>query len=367
MSQEKPSLFIVSGEASGDVHGAHLVRALLILRPDLKIFGWGGDRMQAAGATILKHYRELAFMGFWEVIVNLWTIRKNFQLVKKQILERKPKVVVLIDYPGFNLRLLPWLKEHGFVVIYYIAPQAWAWKEGRVQSMRKYIDELLVILPFEEDFFKLRGLSVEFVGHPLLQSVPSVLSENQSKSKIALLPGSRKQEVSYILPVMMSVIPLFPDYQFVIAGMNHIDENHYRQLIGDMPVEIVFEKSDEVIQSSCLALVSSGTATLQTALMNVPQIVCYKTGWLNYELGKRVIKVSYISLVNLIFNREVVKELIQDELNQNTLRKEMLEILCGNKAEKMKQDYSLLRGLLGEKNASQRVANIVLSKYSLNN
>ena len=362
MKQEIKKLFIVSGEASGDLHGSNLVKELLINSPELEIFAWGGDKMAAAGAKILKHYRDLAFMGFYEVIRNFPTIIRNFGVIKKQILDVNPKVVVLMDYPGFNLRLLSWLKQNDFIVIYYIAPQAWAWKENRVKKMAKYIDELLVILPFEEEFFRTRGVKTEFVGHPLLQS--KLESKNLKESRqIALLPGSRKQEVEHILPLMLSVQSEISDYKFVIAAMSHIGESFYKRIIGDKKVVLIFDNSHEVIGNSELALVSSGTATLQTALAEVPQIVCYKSGWLNYELGKRLIKVPFISLVNLIFGKEIVRELIQDNLNTASLIAEIKKLQDLNNRKVLKENYQSLRKLLGEKNASKRAAEIILAHY----
>lgn len=358
--RDKNHLFIISGEASGDLHGSNLVKELLIQNPSLKISAWGGDKMQAAGAHILKHYRELAFMGFYEVIRNLPTIIRNFGLVKKQILEVNPKIVVLIDYPGFNLRLLPWLKKNGFVVIYYIAPQAWAWKENRVKKMAKYIDELLVILPFEEEFFQKRGVKTEFVGHPLLQS--KVESRKlKDKSQIALLPGSRKQEVEHILPVMLSVQSELLGYKFVVAAMSHLGEDFYRKIIGNKNIELVFDDSEKVINNSDIAMVSSGTATLQTALAEVPQIVCYRSGLLNYEIGKRLIKVPFISLVNLIFGREIVKELIQADLNKENLIREIRKLEDETYKQELVSNYRELKSKLGQKNASKRVADIILS------
>lgn len=352
------SIFIIAGEASGDMHGANLVKELKTQNSKLNINCWGGDKMEAAGATVLKHYRELAFMGFVEVIKNLTSIIRNFGLVKKQILELNPKVVVLIDYPGFNLRLLPWLKENGFIVIYYIAPQAWAWKESRVKKMSKYIDKLLVILPFEEEFFSSRGVITEFVGHPLLQ-VKSSKIQVTSKKQIALLPGSRKQEVEYILPEMLSIQSEISDYELVIAGMSHLGMEFYQRIIGDRNVKIEMDCADEIIASSALALVSSGTATLQTALNNIPQIVCYKSSWLNYQLGKRLIKVKFISLVNLIFGREIVRELIQDELNKENLITEIRKLENEDNRSNLLNQYAELRKMLGEKNASKRVVEII--------
>ncbi len=361
------SIFLIAGEASGDMHGASLLKELQSTSSksgtSMKYFAWGGDKMQEAGATILKHYRELAFMGFVEVLKNLPSIIRNFGLVKKQILEINPKVIVLIDYPGFNLRLLPWLKENGFIVIYYIAPQAWAWKEGRVKKMAKYIDRLLVILPFEEEFFQYRGVNTEFVGHPLLQLVRNN-EQVKPKKRIALLPGSRRQEVKYILPEMLSIQSEFSDYEFVIAGMNHLGIEFYQKIIGNKKVKIEFDKADEIIASSTLALVSSGTATLQTALSNIPQIVCYKSSWLNYQLGKRLIKVKFISLVNLIFGQEIVRELIQDALNSDNLKREIKKLLEPNHREKLILEYTFLRKILGEKNASKITAEIIIQELN---
>ncbi|MBL7790658.1 MAG: lipid-A-disaccharide synthase [Chitinophagales bacterium] len=361
--RDQNHLFIISGEASGDLHGSNLVKELLTQNPSLKISAWGGGKMQAAGAHILKHYRELAFMGFYEVIRNLPTIIRNFGLVKKQILEVNPKIVVLIDYPGFNLRLLPWLKKNGFVVIYYIAPQAWAWKENRVKKMAKYIDELLVILPFEEEFFQKRGVKTEFVGHPLLQS--KVESRKlKDKSQIALLPGSRKQEVEHILPVMLSVQSELLGYKFLVAAMSHLGKDFYRKIIGNKDIELVFDDSEKVINNSDIAMVSSGTATLQTALAEVPQIVCYKSGLLNYEIGKRLIKVPFISLVNLIFGREIVKELIQDDLSKENLLREIRKLEDETYKQELVSNYRELKSKLGQKNASKRVADIIIQKLN---
>ncbi len=354
------SIFFVSGEASGDIHGANLARAIFKKNNTIKIYAWGGDEMSKAGVQVLKHYRELAFMGFVEVIRNIRKIFQNFDLIKKQILETNPDVVVLIDYPGFNLRLLPWLKSQNKKIVYYIAPQAWAWKENRVKKMATYIDRLAVILPFEEAFFSARGVHTEFVGHPLLQVLDQTTS-NQKLNRIALLPGSRKQEIHHILPIMLSVIPNFPDYEFTIAGMSYLGDEFYNQYMHSPNVKVVYDQSTEILSSSHLALVSSGTATLQTALLGVPLIVCYKTSWLNFQLGKRLIKVKFISLVNLIFGREVVRELIQDDLNTNLLVSEMKSLLSSENYQKTTEAFSKIKKILGEKNASESTANIILN------
>lgn len=352
-------LFLIAGEASGDLHGSNLIREIRRQSPQTALYGWGGDRMQEAGCQIRKHYRELAFMGFYEVFKNIFTIIQNFKLVKRQIEEIQPDIVVLIDYPGFNLRLLPWLHEKGIKTVYYIAPQAWAWKESRVRTMARYIDLLLVILPFEQAFFSERGVPTEFVGHPLLQEISDTPSPKEDK--IALLPGSRAQEIRAILPRMLAAMEYFPDYQFQLAAMSYLGEDFYHSIIGDRPVSILWDSSDDVIRTSKLAWVSSGTATLQTALYLTPLIVCYRSGWLNYQLAKRLIQVPYISLVNLIFNRLVVKELIQENFSVENLTHETKNLLEEKNYHAMQNEFQSLRTLLGEQNASQRAAEIILT------
>lgn len=359
------NIYIVAGEASGDLHGANLVAELLKSYPNLKIDAWGGDRMRAAGANVEKHYKELAFMGFIEVLKNLKTIFKNFKLLKQTLLEKRPKTVVLIDYPGFNLRMAKWLKKNGFYVIYYIAPQAWAWKEGRVKELAAFTDELLVILPFEEDFFRSRGVHTEFVGHPLLNELEKLPYTYTPKNKITLLPGSRKQEVVEILPKMLLMIPKFSDYEFVLAGMSHLGNDFYSSIIKERPVSIIWNDSRSALENASAALVSSGTATLETALLGVPQIVCYKGSWLNYQIGKRLIKVPYISLVNLIFGTKIVTELVQNNLNEKNLFEELQSILTSEKRIHIQENYSKLKLMLGEKNASKIVAQKIINSLNL--
>lgn len=358
------NIYIVSGEASGDLHGSNLVAELLKDAPELNVYAWGGDKMKAAGAIITKHYRELAFMGFIEVVKNLKTILNNFKELKKDILAKKPSVVVLIDYPGFNLRMARWLKENGFHVIYYIAPQAWAWKENRVKELAKYTDELLVILPFEEEFFKSRGVHTEFVGHPLLNELEKEEKIYTPTPVITLLPGSRKQEVSTILPEMLKMVSKFPNYSFKLAGMSHLGESFYRDIIKTTPIEIVWDNARLALKNASAALVSSGTATLETALLNVPQVVCYKGSWMNYQIGKRLIRVPYISLVNLIFGTMIVKELIQEDLNESNLFRELSIILHPDHRVKIQNDYHVLSQMLGVKDASKIVAQKILNSIT---
>jgi lipid-A-disaccharide synthase len=374
-------LYLIAGEASGDLHGSNLLKALYAQRPDLNCRVWGGDLMQNTGATLVKHYRDLAFMGFVEVIKNLRTILRNIAFCKQDILDFKPDALVLIDYPGFNLRIARWAKEQHIPVIYYISPQLWAWHASRAHAISRDVDKLLVILPFEQAFFRTYGIEAEFVGHPLLDELgkelangkwenggsasddPSPVTNLQSPrpNQIALLPGSRKQEVSRILPRMLEVSDDFPDYTFVIAGATSLSEAYYQQFLGKHPnVKLVRGKTYEVLRQSKAALVKSGTSTLETALLNVPQVVCYTGNWISYRIARKLIKVKYISLVNLIMDRPLVRELIQDELNPKNLRAALSEILTPEKSKELKAGYAELRKCLGDGGASKRAAAAIL-------
>jgi len=367
-------LYLIAGEASGDLHGANLLKALHAQQPNLTCRAWGGDLMQNAGATLVKHYRELAFMGFVEVAKNLRTILRNIAFCKRDILEFQPDALVLIDYPGFNLRIARWAKEQGIRVIYYISPQLWAWHASRAHAIRRDVDKLLVILPFEQEFFRQYGIEAEFVGHPLLDEmvIGGVGAENQSPitnkpitNQIALLPGSRKQELSRILPRMLEVTDDFPDYQFVVAGTTSLPEAYYQALMEKHPkVRLVRGQTYEVLRHSKAALVKSGTSTLETALLDVPQVVCYAGNWLSYQIAKRLIKVKYISLVNLIMDRPMVQELIQDELNKKNLKAALADILSPEKSAAMRLGYAELRERLGGGGASERAARAILKVKS---
>jgi len=357
--------------------------------------------MQNAGATLVKHYRELAFMGFVEVAKNLRTILRNIAFCKRDILDFQPDALVLIDYPGFNLRIARWAKTQGIPVIYYISPQLWAWHASRAHAIRRDVDKLLVILPFEQDFFRKYGIEAEFVGHPLLDEMVtgglvtggsvigglvaggsvtgSSVTENQSPitnkpitnppitnppitNQIALLPGSRKQELNRILPRMLEVTEDFPDYQFVIAGASSLPEEYYQTFLAKYPnVRLVRGKTYEVLRNSKAALVKSGTSTLETALLDVPQVVCYAGNWLSYKIAKQLVKVKYISLVNLIMDRPLVRELIQDELNKKNLKAALTEILSPEKSAEIRSAYAELRERLGGGGASERAARAVLA------
>ena len=352
--------YIIAGEASGDLHGSNLIYELKKKDASADIRCWGGDKMQAAGATLVKHYKELAFMGFLEVIKNLRTILKNIRFCKEDILQYKPSALILIDYPGFNLRIAKWAKQQGMTVIYYISPQVWAWKENRVKLIKECIDKMLVILPFEKEFYKRWNYEVEYVGHPLVEVVEEFMkTEQEAENKkqetrntniIALLPGSRQQEILKKLPIMLEVAKHFPDHQFVVAKAPGLDESFYAGLLAPYNnVSSVKDKTYELLMRSKAALVTSGTATLETALFGVPEIICYKGGAISYQIAKRLIKIKFIGLVNLIMNKEVVKELIQDELTVENLRYELNELLNNpSKQKQVKEDYTALKNLLSK-------------------
>jgi lipid-A-disaccharide synthase len=345
--------YLISGEASGDLHGSNLVKQLFATDPGADIRCWGGDLMQAAGATLVKHYRELAFMGFVEVIKNLPTILQNIKFCKADISAYNPDVLVLIDYPGFNLRIAEWAKQQGFTVVFYISPQVWAWKENRVKKMKQCIDLMLCILPFEKDYYKKRwNWDVEYVGHPLVEVIEQKSREHgpsdTGKKTIALLPGSRKQEINKKLPIMLEVAKSFPEYEFVVAKAPGLEDEFYGPMLAAYQnVSSVRNQTYDLLLRSTAALVTSGTATLETALFGVPEVVCYKGSNISYQIAKRLIKIKYISLVNLIMDKEVVKELIQHELTTPNLVKELQRLLTDErKKQTLQKDYTDLKELL---------------------
>ncbi len=369
--------FIIAGEPSGDLHGSSLVKNLLLADPAADISCWGGELMKEAGARLLKHYRETAFMGVWEVLVNIRRVKANFSECRRQIAEMKPDVVIMIDYPGFNLRMARFAKESGIKVFYYISPKFWAWREGRVRKIKQYVDRLYIIFPFEKEFYRRHEYPAVFLGNPLIDHVEGWRSRApghdalkaslglDSRPVIALLSGSRLQEVNRILPVMAAASPAFPDYQFVAAAMDHLPAELYEKIASEYPVKIITGKTYDLLAVAEAALVTSGTATLEAALFDVPQVVCYSTSPLTYRLVKWVIRVRFISLVNLIMDREVVMELIQGDLNLKRLHIELSEILStGYKFKLMKKDYSQLREILGGSGASERVAADIVGSLS---
>ena len=363
-SSSSKKLYIIAGEASGDLHGSNLIKQLKNIDSAIDIRCWGGDKMQAEGATLIKHFKELAFMGFIEVVKNLPTILKNISFCKEDILAYKPNAIVLIDYPGFNLRIAKWAKQQGIKVIYYISPQVWAWKENRVKLMKQCIDKMICIIPFEKDFYKNKwNWDVEYVGHPLVEVVEKFNIQHSNlkieNNIIALLPGSRKQEILTKLPIMLSVVEHFPTYQFVVAKAPGLDEDFYNNLIAPYKnVSWVVNETYALLSKAKAALVTSGTATLETALFGVPQIICYKGSNISYQIAKKLIKIKFIGLVNLIMDKEVVKELIQHQLTTQNLHKELTLLLeDGIKLQQLKSDYALLWQLLKQGgNASENAA-----------
>ncbi len=370
--------YVIAGEASGDLHGSNLLKALKKEDSAADFRVWGGDLMQAAGGDLRKHYQELAFMGFVEVVKNLRTILKNIEFCKADIIDYQPDVLILVDYPGFNLRIAKWAKEQGLKVIYYISPQLWAWHASRVHDIKKTVDKMLVILPFEEAFYQKYDYKVEFVGHPLLDVIenykasPDFLQQNNLSEKpiIALLPGSRKQEISRMLEVMLSVTSDFPDYQFVIAGAPSQPKEFYDAILKESKfsasISFVQNQTYDLLSHSTAALVTSGTATLETALFNVPEVVCYKGGAMSYAIAKRLVakRIKFIALVNLIVDRLLVKELIQNELITSNLRQALQEILQPEKVNVIKKGYEELREKLGNAGASERAARLVVGYLS---
>ncbi|HEX8676495.1 MAG TPA: lipid-A-disaccharide synthase, partial [Segetibacter sp.] len=349
------------------LHGSNLIKQLHVLDANADIRCWGGDLMKLEGAALVKHYRDLAFMGFAEVLMNLRTILKNINFCKKDIIYNKPDILVLIDYPGFNIRIAEWAKKKGIKTVYYISPQIWAWKENRVHTIKKCVDKMLVILPFEKDFYSKWEYKVEYVGHPLVEvinnfKVTHKQSATPGKKIIALLPGSRKQEINTKLPVMLEVSKAFPEYQFVVAKAPGLENSFYEPFLA--PYEKVSApggKTYDVLNQATAALVTSGTATLEAALFGVPEVVCYKGNPISYQIAKWVIKVKYISLVNLIMDKPVVKELIQHEMTAENCIKELKDLLENpERKEQLQKDYLSLKSLLSEGgHASANAAKII--------
>jgi len=357
--------YIISGEASGDLHASNLMRHLKQKDAEMNVRAWGGDLMQDQGATIVKHYKDLAFMGFLEVVLNLKTILGNLKYCKKDILAYKPDALILVDYPGFNMRIAKFAKEYNIPVYYYISPQVWAWKKNRVFDIKKYVTKLYSILPFEKDFYAQYDYEVEYLGHPLLDSVSNYRKERKADANlwkkegrplVALLPGSRFQELNKMLLKMLEVEKQFPQCDFVIAGVEALGEEFYQSFLEGSNITLVFNKTYQLFEEADAALVSSGTATLETALFNVPQVVCYQTSWPSYKIAKLLVDIKYISLVNLISDQEIVKELIQEELTVSNMVDELKRILSVDGASKMQTEYAVLRQLLCGVGASERVA-----------
>lgn len=359
--------YVIAGEASGDLHGSNLITALHKKDKDADIRCWGGDRMEAAGAILVKHYRDLAFMGFVEVIMHLRTILRNIDFCKKDIQQYKPDVLILIDYPGFNLRIMEWAKEQGIKIVYYISPQVWAWKENRVKKIKQCVDQMLVILPFEKDYYEGKwNFDVTYVGHPLTEVIEEEIDnvpvqKLSDKPIIALLPGSRKQEIKVKLPLMLQMADKFPDYQFVVAQAPSQDDSLYNELIGNRNVLVANNQTYNLLKQATAALVTSGTATLETALFGVPEVVCYKGNPISFWLATKLVNVKYISLVNLIMDDEVIKELIQDDFNEQMLEEELRKVLENEQyISTMKRSYQELWHKLGDYKTSELAAEEVV-------
>ena len=366
--------YIIAGERSGDLHASNLIKQLRLQDPDAEIRGWGGDMMEAAGMDLVRHYQEMAFMGFAEVFKSLRKILGFLKECKRDIKAWQPDVVILVDYAGFNMRIAKFAKKQGLKVFYYISPKIWAWNQGRVHKIKKVVDRMFVIMPFEEEFYGRFNYKVDYVGNPVSDSVTDhvAVSDFRAKNKIyhnkpiiAILPGSRKQEIENMLHVMLSVLPSFRDYQFIVAGVSNFSKEYYEQYNKDPNIKIIYDQTYDLLANSKAALVTSGTATLETALFNVPQVVCYKTSAISYFIGKLVIKVPYISLVNLIADRPVVTELIQDDFTPKKIVAELKQSLFDKYFLKKQLDgYELVRKKIGNFRTAERAAELMVSYLS---
>lgn len=373
MNRNEKKIYIIAGEASGDLHASNLMKSLLEEDSEIVFRYWGGDRMSAVKKGLVKHIRDLAFMGFVEVIMNLRTILGNIKFCKKDILEFKPDALVLVDYPGFNLRIAEWAKSQNIKVYYYISPQIWAWKQSRVHKIKATVDHMFVILPFEEEFYAKFDYKVEYVGHPLLDEFARFEFNDETKFEflqefeldekpiIAVLPGSRKQEVATKLPLMIEALRNIDTHQIVVATVNNLPMEFYRSLVTDSKVRFIRNRTYDLLVAAEIAVVTSGTATLETALMEVPEVVCYKGSNISYHIAKRLIKVKYISLVNLIMDRPVVKELIQNECTPESIHAEVMRLLNDETYNSlMREEFKSLKKLLGGGGASKKVAQSLL-------
>lgn len=360
--------YLVAGEASGDLHGANLMKALKEEDPTAEFRYFGGDKMQAEGGELVKHYADMAFMGFTEVVLNLRTILRNMKTCKADILSWQPDVLILIDFPGFNLKIAEFAKAKGIRVCYYISPKVWAWNQKRVLKIKRIVDKLFCILPFEVDFYRQWGMEVDYVGNPLLDEMAQFTPDPTFRQKydlekdiIALLPGSRKQEIERLLPDMLSVTQRFPHHQFVVAAAPSFDESYYRQFIKTENVTLVFAQTYNLLHVARAAIVASGTATLETALFHVPQVVVYRGGAISVAIARALVKIRFISLVNLIMDRKVVTELIQNDCNTANITSVLTSIVDGTERAQMLDDYNELSARMGRAGASERTAKLIIA------
>lgn len=360
--------YLVAGEASGDLHGANLMKAVKALDPEADFRYFGGDKMKAEGGMLVKHYADMAFMGFTEVVLNLRTILRNMKTCKEDILKTRPDVLILIDFPGFNLKIAEFAKAQGIKVCYYISPKVWAWNQKRVLKIKKVVDQLYCILPFEVEFYKSWGMDVHYVGNPLLDEKEAYIPDPGfaaaygfgNQQLVALLPGSRKQEIERLLPAMLSITDRFPDQQFAIAAAPGFQVDYYAQFTAGKNVSLVFGKTYDLLYHAHTALVASGTATLETALFRVPQVVLYKGGRVSIAIARMLVKIRFISLVNLIMDRKVVTELIQEDCNSKNIESELRGLIEGPVRIKMEEEYAELAEKMGEAGASARTAGLIL-------
>ncbi len=360
--------YIIAGEASGDLHGSNLIKEIKKLDPSSEFRCWGGDLLKEQSNNLVKHYKTYSYMGFYEVFMNLKKILNNISICKKDILEFKPDAIIYVDFPGFNMRIARWAKSKNFTNHFYISPQIWAWKENRIKTIRKVIDQMFVILPFEKEYYKKLKYDVFYVGHPLLDVLNVNIKQNLKREKlIALLPGSRDQEISKILPVMLSVTKYFKKYQFTICAAPSKTKSYYKKFIkvyNCENVDIVENQTYNVLRKSSAALVASGTATLEAALIKTPQIVCYKSSWISIIIGKFLLRnIKFISLVNLILNKSAVKELIQSDLSTKNILEELEIILSEDGKEKIIENYNELENLLNKKGASRETAKKIINYH----
>lgn len=361
--------YIISGERSGDLHGSNLIKALKAEDPGAQIRCWGGDEMKNAGGELVVHYREIAFMGFWEVLTNIFKISSFLKLAKKDIAQYNPDVIILIDYAGFNMKIAKFAKNAGYKTFYYISPKVWAWNQSRALKIKKYVDRMFVILPFEEQFYQKFDYKVDYVGNPLLDAINAFEPNPDFRSQegfderpiIAILPGSRQQEVENMLGVMLDLVKDFPEYNFAVAGVDNMPQALYKSIAAHPSVKLVMGKTYDLLSHAHAALVTSGTATLETALFNVPQVVCYKTSTISYSIAKRLIKVDYISLVNLIAGKKVVEEMIQADMNPVSVRAELRKVASPSPdRQKMLEGYKNIRKIMGNEKASQNAARLMV-------